>query len=72
MRIKPKGKISPLPLGRVLYSFPRQIGGYKQVLVILVTRHSKNKTTDDTSNQFGINYGYVGLGIAYYFRGKVE
>jgi hypothetical protein len=32
----------------------------------------KNKTSDDTSNQFGINYGYVGFGIAYYFRRQVE
>ena len=38
-----KGKISPLPLGRVLYSFPRQIGGYKLVSVILVTRPPKTK-----------------------------
>jgi hypothetical protein len=30
--------------------------------------HFKNKTNDDTSNQFGINYGYVSFGIAYYLR----
>jgi hypothetical protein len=34
--------------------------------------HTKNKTNDDTSNRFGINYGYVGFGIAYYFRRNVE
>ena len=34
--------------------------------------HYKNKTSDDTANQFGINYGYVSFGIAYYIRRQVE
>ena len=72
MRMKLKGIVLALHLDRVLYSFPRPTGGCKQVLVNLSYTNSKNKTNDDTSNQFGINYGYVGFGIAYYFRRKVE
>ncbi|HEX6225545.1 MAG TPA: outer membrane beta-barrel protein [Chryseolinea sp.] len=34
--------------------------------------HSKNTTTDDASNSFGMNYGSLGFGLAYYFRGEVD
>jgi len=34
--------------------------------------HFKNKMNDNTSSQFGVNYGSVNFGIAYYFRGDLE
>jgi hypothetical protein len=34
--------------------------------------HFKNKMNDNTSNQFGVNYGSVSFGIAYYFRRDLE
>ena len=52
--------------------FPSPNWGLQASIGELSYTHSKNKTSDDTSNQFGINYGYVSFGIAYYFRRKVE
>jgi len=52
--------------------FPSYRWGVQAGIGDLSYTHSKNKSSDDTSNQFGINYGYVNFGIAYYFRGKVE
>jgi len=52
--------------------FPSPNWGLQASIGELVYTHSKEKTNDDTSNQFGINYGYVSFGIVYYFRRKVE
>ena len=52
--------------------FPSPNWGLQASIGDLNYTHSKNKTTDDASNRFGINYGYVSFGIAYYFRRKVE
>ena len=52
--------------------FPSPNWGLQASIGELGYTHSKNKTNDDKSNGFGINYGYVSFGIAYYFRRKVE
>jgi hypothetical protein len=52
--------------------FPSPNWGLQASIGELGYTHTKDKTNDDTSNQFGINYGYVSFGIAYYFRRKVE
>jgi len=67
-----KGKNIGLTFGPSFIFFPSPNWGLQASIGNLSYTNSKNKTTDDTSNQFNINYGYVGLGISYYFRRDVE
>ena len=67
-----KGKNIGLTFGPSFIFFPSLNWGLQASIGNLGYTTFKNKTTDDTSYQFGINYGYVGLGVAYYFRGSVE
>jgi len=67
-----KGKNIGLSFGPSFVFFPSPNWGLQARIGNLGYSNFKNKTTDDTSDAFGIDYGYVGFGIAYYFRGDIE
>jgi len=67
-----KGQNFGFSFGPSFIFFPSPNWGLQASIGNLSYTTFKNKTTDATSDQFHINYGYVGLGIAYYFRRSVE
>lgn len=48
--------------------FPSANWGLQASLGNITYSHAKDKSTDETSNNFEINYGTISLGISYYFR----
>jgi len=52
--------------------FPSQKWAFRANIGNIGYSYSKNKTDNDWQNSFGINYGSIGLGVAYYFRKEIQ